>query len=519
MIEEKSVRRKDIIVGLGAGLGVGIFVLVSVLLLLRPNEELELTPPATLAFETLPTATGASEAVPATVALPSPTPAGTASDATPAATTFVTYTVKPGDTLSEIAVEFGVSMESIVAANNIQGVTIYAEQELVIYLDESAVVALTATPEPTEEGTQEGVVIHEVSPGDTLSEIAVKYGVTVEEILAANGLDSDVIRVGQKLAIPTDDMTPTPESEALRPWKPSILEGDLAAAYPSVYTTERFTVHYAPGTHPADDIEAVQAMVVSGLAHIEERLQATLDGTFDVYVAGSLFAPPDAALRGRSFSAARRYFFLHDGTGNPADQQYVATHELTHLFAWNVFGRPVSAMLSEGVAVYTGMSQIADSDHLSIETFCAAYHQAGELPRVSTNLRYEGHILDLPNYYAAGCFVQYLIQMYGPEKFGKLYATGNYTSVYGKSLAALEEAWIANIEFSNAEIPFDPTDLIAAVDAVSSGYTTLFADFSGTSSQLSAYEALDAARIALLEGEFDTVGQRLADFQQALESG
>lgn len=517
MIEEKSVRRKDIIVGLGAGLGVGIFVLVSVLLLLRPNENPEPTPPATLAFETLPTATGVSEAAPATVALPSPSPGGATVEATPVATTFVTYTVKPGDTLSEIAAEYGVSVASIQSANNLQGVTIYADQELIIYLDEGAVVALTATP--TAEATQEGVIIHEVQPGDTLSEIAVKYGVTVEAIMAANGLDSDVIRVGQKLAIPGGDVTPTPEPDAQHPWTPSILEGDLAAAYPSVYKAERFTVHYAPGTHPADDIEAVQAMVAGGLAHIEERLHATLDGTFDVYVAGSLFAPPDAGLRGRSFSAARRYFFLHDGTGNPADQQYIATHELTHLFAWNVFGKPVSAMLSEGVAVYTGMTQIADSEHMAIDTFCAAYHKAGKLPRVSTNLRYEGHILDLPNYYAAGCFVQYLIEMYGPEKFGALYSTGNYTSIYGKSLATLEAAWVADIEFSNVEVPFDPADLIAAVDAVSSSYTTLFADFSGTPAQMTAYGALDAARIALLEGKLAAVDQRLAEFRQALESG
>ena len=66
MTEEKSVRRKDIVVGLGAGLGVGIFVLVSVLLLLRPGEEPE--PTATpLSIETLPTATDAVEVVPATL--------------------------------------------------------------------------------------------------------------------------------------------------------------------------------------------------------------------------------------------------------------------------------------------------------------------------------------------------------------------------------------------------------------------------------------------------------------------
>ena len=297
-----------------------------------------------------------------------------------------------------------------------------------------------------------------------------------------------------------------------------MLEGDLASAYPNVYKADRFSVHYAPDTRPADEIEAVQAMVGDGLAHIEDRLQATLDGEFDVYVAGSLFEQPDTALRGRSFSTARRYHFLHDGTGNAADQHYIATHELTHLFSWNVFGKPVSAMLSEGVAVYTGMTKIADADHMPIKTFCAAYHQADALPLVSSNLRYDGHIKDLQNYYAAGCFVQYLIETYGPEKFGELYSTGYYSSIYGKSLANLEAAWIADIEYANVEIPFDPADLIAAVDAVSASYDTLFDTFSGTPAEMSAYAALDVARIALLEGEFDTVDQQLAEFQQALES-
>ena len=103
--------------------------------------------------------------------------------------------------------------------------------------------------------------------------------------------------------------------------------------------------------------------------------------------------------------------------------------------------------------------------------------QADALPLVSSNLRYDGHIRDLQNYYAAGCFVQYLIEMYGPEKFGELYGTGNYSSIYGKSLATLEAAWIANIEYANVEIPFDPADLIAAVDTVSSSYDVLFDDF------------------------------------------
>jgi LysM repeat protein len=418
-----------------------------------------------------------------------------------------------------------VSVASIQTANNIQGETIFPDDVLIIYLTEDAVVALTATPEPTEEGEGDGV-IHEVKAGDTLSEIAVQYGVTVDALKAANDLDSDTIRVGQELVIPgtgttptpAAGKTPTPDTSSIRLWQPAILEGDLQAAYPNVYKADRFTVHYAPNTRPAQEIEVVQGMVAGGLAHIEARLQATLEGTFDVYVAGELFASPDTALRGRSFSTARRYFFLHDGMGNAADQQYIATHELTHLFAWNVFGKPVSAMLSEGVAVYTGITHIAGSDHMAIDMFCAAYHQAGVLPRVSENLRFEGHIYDLQNYYAAGCFVQYLIQTYGPAKFGELYATGNYASIYGKSLKTLEEAWITSIEFANIEVPFESEALIASVDAVGAAYTALFDDFDGTPSQMAAYQSLDAARIAMLEGDFDSVDQRLAEFRQKFES-
>ncbi|MBI5397645.1 MAG: LysM peptidoglycan-binding domain-containing protein [Verrucomicrobia bacterium] len=44
---------------------------------------------------------------------------------------------------------------------------------------------------------------HSVGKGDTLSGIAHKYGTTVTAIKGANNLSGDVIRVGQKLKIPT----------------------------------------------------------------------------------------------------------------------------------------------------------------------------------------------------------------------------------------------------------------------------------------------------------------------------
>jgi LysM repeat protein len=41
-----------------------------------------------------------------------------------------------------------------------------------------------------------------VRPGDTLSGIAIRFGVTVDQIRWANGLSGDMIYAGQVLRIP-----------------------------------------------------------------------------------------------------------------------------------------------------------------------------------------------------------------------------------------------------------------------------------------------------------------------------
>lgn len=372
-----------------------------------------------------------------------------------------------------------------------------------------------APPAPSPTVQPPAVITYTVREGDTLSGIAYRFGVTVEALQAANGIVGDLIYPDQVLVIPTGQAALPPTAPATG-WQFSILEGDLAAAYPATVETSRFTLHYTPGTYPAQDPQAVADMVARALAHIETTLGAHLEGPFDIYAAGSLFAPPDQALRGRSFSAARRTFFLHDGSGNPADQQYILTHEMTHLFSWNVFGRPSSALLSEGVAVYVGARIIAASDHIQPTVFCAAYRQAGQLPSVSGNLSFEGHIRDLENYYTAGCFVQYLIETYGAERFAQVYPTSDYVGVYGRSLAALEQEWLAHLDANSPPVPFVPADLTSRVASVAAASDALFDGFSGTPAQWAAYPEFDAARIALLEGRFGDVDAHLAAFYQLL---
>lgn len=100
------------------------------------------------------------------------------------------YTAQFGDTLVQIAMLFGVSVDAIVEANDLPNPdVISAGQELVI-------------PAPLE-ASDESIYI--VQPGDMLIQIAMVYGVPVEEIVAANGLtDSNMITVGQALVIPTN---------------------------------------------------------------------------------------------------------------------------------------------------------------------------------------------------------------------------------------------------------------------------------------------------------------------------
>jgi len=52
----------------------------------------------------------------------------------------------------------------------------------------------------------EKTVEHEVKSGDTLGELAKKYGTTVQLIKVKNNLKSDIIRIGQRLRIWTGDL-------------------------------------------------------------------------------------------------------------------------------------------------------------------------------------------------------------------------------------------------------------------------------------------------------------------------
>ena len=104
----------------------------------------------------------------------------------------IIYTVQRGNTLSEIAQAYNVTVNHIVELNNIQNPNlIYPEQKLRI--TESNVQDLKPV---TQNST------YTVKSGDTLNSIARKYGVSVDYLVRINGIQNpNIIYPGQLLQI------------------------------------------------------------------------------------------------------------------------------------------------------------------------------------------------------------------------------------------------------------------------------------------------------------------------------
>lgn len=85
-------------------------------------------------------------------------------------------------------------------------------------------VAPTETPAPTAASAQvsatpapspSGETVYVVKAGDSLSAIAFQYGLSIEELMAANDLtDPDMVYIGQRLVIPVPGTVPLPSATA-----------------------------------------------------------------------------------------------------------------------------------------------------------------------------------------------------------------------------------------------------------------------------------------------------------------
>lgn len=110
------------------------------------------------------------------------------------------YTVKSGDTLYEIAMRYGTTVQEIAQINNISNPNLIFPGQQLRILSNSTV--------PSQETRATGSITYTVQRGNTLSQIARAYNVTVEHIVELNNIQNpNLIYPGQKLRITDSNVT------------------------------------------------------------------------------------------------------------------------------------------------------------------------------------------------------------------------------------------------------------------------------------------------------------------------
>ena len=109
-----------------------------------------------------------------------------------------THKVKKGETLGQIATKYGVTVDDLRKWNNIKGNNIAAGQNLKVYSDKK----VDRKTDKTDKKNKKKQKTHKVKRGETLGEIAEKYGVGLSKLKKANGIKGNNIQIGQSLKIP-----------------------------------------------------------------------------------------------------------------------------------------------------------------------------------------------------------------------------------------------------------------------------------------------------------------------------
>jgi len=118
---------------------------------------------------------------------------------------WIKHKVRHGETLSHIALKYGASVNDVKKWNNLKTSRINVGKSLHIYVGSSkSIGSYSQNSSSSKKGgtTSTGkVVSYKVKKGDTLSEIAEKYGVSTSQIRRWNNLSNNKIVVGKTLKI------------------------------------------------------------------------------------------------------------------------------------------------------------------------------------------------------------------------------------------------------------------------------------------------------------------------------
>lgn len=155
---------------------------------LVPTPTLPATPTAIIAQATV-TLPPSGARITTPVALPDDT--GPEGPIVASYTTYSTYTVQPGDTLNQVATQFGVSGDTIMRTSGLINPNLLLPGQVLTI--------------PRDSGW-----LYRVQPGDSIGQIAMRFGVSVDDLLKYGHLSGNAVQPGQLVFVP-DRGTPAPK--------------------------------------------------------------------------------------------------------------------------------------------------------------------------------------------------------------------------------------------------------------------------------------------------------------------
>lgn len=254
-----------------------------------------------------------------------------------------TYTIQPGDTLSAIAQRFGTTTQALREANGLETGTdqINAGATLKLPGGGSPAAASSSPDERRASRESGGERQHTVEEGDTLSSLARQYGVSVDEFMRVNRLDSATIRLGQNLYVPRAEPVypggPPPQSRPPRNVPRALpVNPQPAPSAPKPEQTETNT-NRRPSTpsHPAasrsrstgDSRDVVAGDTLLGIAQefgVSVNALREANGlSDDTIIIGQTLKIPSPGSEGRSAPAAPRQSEQPEQSTDDEDDQPV----------------------------------------------------------------------------------------------------------------------------------------------------------------------------------------------------
>ncbi len=173
----------------------------------------------------------------------------------------VIYTVRKGDTLFNIAKKYFTTVNMIARYNGI------ADPD-VIYEGQLLRIPVSEIPKMKKENDRQATTDYIVKRGDTLAEIASKYGINVQKLAAFNNIDNpNEINEGQVLKIPLYYVP------VKRPQSYTVKSGDTLSGIAADNNTKTSTLAELNNISNPDVINEGQTILIPAENNNEGRLE------------------------------------------------------------------------------------------------------------------------------------------------------------------------------------------------------------------------------------------------------